>query len=288
MKWFREQGWEVSYASDGKEEILDCDHAYTFPFARSPFSSDNIKAYKMLKQLIQKEKFDIIHCHTPVGGVVTRLAAKKARKNGTVVMYTGHGLHFYKGAPKLNWMLYYPVEKFCAKYTDALLTINEEDYDNVRKYHFPAKQIFHVHGVGVSLERFHKHTRQEKEVLRSEYGYVKDAFLMIVVAEINKNKNQQFLMQSVAHLKEKYPDIKLLLVGQGELEEQLKSQVKEQHLEEWVEFLGYRKDVDKLLALSDVLVTASYREGLPVNIMEAMASGLPVICTDARSERVNS
>ena len=162
MKWFREQGWEVSYASDGKEEILDCDHAYTFPFARSPFSSDNIKAYKMLKQLIQKEKFDIIHCHTPVGGVVTRLAAKKARKNGTVVMYTGHGLHFYKGAPKLNWMLYYPVEKFCAKYTDALLTINEEDYDNVRKYHFPAKQIFHVHGVGVSLERFHKHTRKKR------------------------------------------------------------------------------------------------------------------------------
>ena len=107
MKWFREQGWEVSYASDGKEEILDCDHAYTFPFARSPFSSDNIKAYKMLKQLIQKKNLTLFIVIHQLGGVVTRLAAKKARKNGTVVMYTGHGLHFYKGAPKLNWMFCY-------------------------------------------------------------------------------------------------------------------------------------------------------------------------------------
>lgn len=285
MRWFRQQGWKVYYASAGEEPVNDCDYSYIIPFSRSPFSFNNIKAYQELKNIIEKEKFDIIHCHTPVGGVVARLAARGARKRGTSVIYTGHGLHFYKGAPLLNWILYYPVEKFCARFTDCLITINEEDYSNVKRHKFKALEIRHVHGVGVSLGRFRTHTPTEKEALRQKYGYKAEDYIMTVVAELNKNKNQEFLVKSVSHMQKRFPKIKLLLVGKGEQQDALSALVKELKLDGTVFFLGYRNDIDYLLAISDVLVTASYREGLPVNIMEAMASGLPVICTDVRGQR---
>lgn len=285
MRWFREQGWQVYYASGGEEPIEECDYSYTLPFNRSPFSFNNVRAYRELKNLIEKEDFNIIHCHTPVGGVVTRLAARGVRKRGTSVIYTGHGLHFYKGAPLLNWILYYPVEKFCSRYTDCLITINEEDYFNVRRFKFKAADIQYVHGVGVSLERFRIHTLPEKEALRQKYGYLPEDYIMIVVAELNKNKNQEFIIKSVSHIRKSLPQIKLLLVGKGDQKDVLSDLVKELKLDGSVFFLGYRNDIDNLLALSDVLVTASYREGLPVNIMEAMASGLPVICTDVRGQR---
>lgn len=285
MRWFRQQGWGVYYASDGKEPVQECDHSYTIPFMRSPVSPKNITAYRQLKAIIMREKFDIIHCHTPVGGVVARLAARKARNQGTSVIYTGHGLHFYKGAPLLNWILYYPVEKFCARYTDCMITINQEDYQNVRRFKFKAGEIHHVHGIGVSLERFHLHTQADKRSLRKEYGYSVQDYIMIVVAELNKNKNQEFLIKALDTMKIRFPQLKLLIVGTGEHEAVLSDLIKERNLTDRITLLGYRNDVDKLLALSDVLVTASYREGLPVNIIEAMASGLPVICTDVRGQR---
>lgn len=285
MRWFRQQGWKVYYASAGEEPVDDCDHSYSIPFNRSPFSFNNIKAYRELKDIIEKETFDIVHCHTPVGGVVARLAARGARERGTSVIYTGHGLHFYKGAPLLNWILYYPVEKFCARFTDCLITINEEDYSTVRRHKFKASEICHVHGVGISLDRFRIHTPAEKEILRRKYGYKAEDYIMTVVAELNKNKNQEFLIKSVSHMKKRFPQIKLLLVGKGEQQDALSAMTKKLKLDGNVFFLGYRNDIDCLLAMSDVLVTASYREGLPVNIMEAMASGLPIICTDVRGQR---
>ena len=109
---------------DFAEKVFDV------PFSRSPKSKDNIKAYKQLKKIIDEGQYDVIHCNTPMGGIVTRLAARKARKNGTKVFYTAHGFHFYKGAPKKNWIVFYPIEKFFANhYTDKLITITNEDYD---------------------------------------------------------------------------------------------------------------------------------------------------------------
>lgn len=285
MKWFHEQGWWVDYASDGKETIDGCDRAFVIEFERSPFSWKNVKAYKELKTKIEAEKYDIIHCHTPVGGVIARLAARKDRKAGTKVIYTGHGLHFYKGAPVINWLLYYPVEKICARFTDCLITINVEDYQNVKHHHFKAGDIELIHGVGVNLSRFHLWTEKEKDELRKSYGIDKRTVVLLCVAEVNKNKNQRFLIDAVKKLKEEKWNIKLLIVGVGGELEKLKQKVKDMDLIEQVKFLGYRKDVENLYGLADILVTASYREGLPVNIMEGMASGLPILCTDTRGQR---
>ena len=284
LQYFHEQGYEVHVATNGTEEIPFCDVKHTVSFERSPFKANNIKAIKQLKEIIDKEKFNIIHCHTPMGSVVTRLAAKQARKKyNTKVMYTAHGFHFFKGAPILNWILFYPVEKWLSKYTDCLITINEEDY-TLAKNKFHAKKVELVHGVGVDEKKFQLNmSEEEKHNLRKQLGLQDDDFVLIYVAELNKNKNQMMLIQTMQQITDK--TIKLLLVGKGELQEYYKQQVKQMHLDKNIIYTGYRKDIPQLLKISDLCVATSKREGLPVNIIEAMMSGLPIIATNCRGHR---
>jgi len=284
LKWFKEQGWEVHVAAAGYLEIPYVDKKYHIPIERSPFKTKNIKAFKELKEIINLNDYDIIHCHTPMGGVLTRLAAKKARENGTKVVYTAHGFHFCKGAPFINWFIYYPIEKTLAYITDCLLTINEEDF-TLAKNQFKAKQIVHVHGVGVDTERFAPILEFHKLVLRAEYHYENDTFLMFYAAEFNKNKNQQLLIESLPLIKKHVPKIKLVFAGDGPLIEHCKQLSKKLEVEQFVDFLGQREDIDSLLKMSDIAVASSIREGLPVNIMEAMACGLPIVAVDNRGHR---
>ena len=137
------------------------DKVFDMPFSRSPKSADNIKAYKQLKELINEEKYDIIHCNTPMGGIVTRLAAKKARKRGCKVFYTAHGFHFYKGASKKNWMILYPIEKLFSRKTDKLITVAREDYETVKDKFKCA--VYHLHGVGVNETRYTTVSPEEKK-----------------------------------------------------------------------------------------------------------------------------
>lgn len=153
LKMFKELGWQVDVAAHGDVELPYCDNRYEIPIKRSPFDKENLKAYKELKRIVDSGKYDIIHCHTPMGGMLARLAARASRKNGTKVLYTAHGFHFYKGAPKLNWMIYYPIELFMSFFTDCLITINDEDY-NFAKKHLKAKSTEKVNGVGYNSDRY--------------------------------------------------------------------------------------------------------------------------------------
>ena len=133
MRGFKDQGWQVDYCSAGEENVLDCDNQYTIPIARSPFSLRNFKAYKELKKILLKNNYEILHCHTPMGGVIGRLAAKNLWITGKIkVIYTAHGFHFYRSSPLINWLLYYPMEKWLSNYTDIIVTINEEDYEKAK------------------------------------------------------------------------------------------------------------------------------------------------------------
>ena len=158
LKMFKEMGWETAVAARNDYEnpadcvIPYCDTYYNVPFERNPLKPGNLKAYKELKHIIDEGEYDIIHCHTPVGAMLTRLAAKQARKQGTKVFYTAHGFHFYKGAPVINWILYYPVEKWLSRYTDVLITINKEDYERAKT--FKAGKVCYVPGVGIDLKKF--------------------------------------------------------------------------------------------------------------------------------------
>ena len=287
LKWFQEQGYEVHVATNGKEEIPYCNKKHIVRFERSPFKTNNLKAIKQLKKIIEKEKFDIIHCHTPMGSVVTRIAAMKAReKYHTKVIYTAHGFHFFKGAPIINWLIYYPVEKMLDRAMDCLITINEEDY-NLAKRRFKTKQIELVHGVGVDETKFNiTMTEQEKAELRRSLGIEENDFVIIYPAELNKNKNQGMLLNAIAKLKEQgYENIKVLLPGKDSNNGAYEIMAKNLEIEQQIKFLGYRTDIPKLIKISNLAVATSKREGLPINMVEAMYCELPCIATINRGHK---
>lgn len=286
LKLLHDMGYKVYVATNGKEEFPYCDEKIVIPFERSPFKFDNIKAIFKLRKIIDKENFHLIHCHTPMGGVVTRIAAKKARKKGTKVIYTAHGFHFYKGAPLINWLLFYPVEKWLARYTDTLITIIEEDYEFAKRKLKNIKQIEHINGIGMNPERLNKTiTEKEKEDIRNKLNIKKDDIVLSYIAELNSNKNQKMLIEVVKLLVKKQPNIKLLLIGGGILKESYSNLIKEYNLEKNISLLGIRTDIFELLSITDIYLASSLREGLPVNIIEAMYMGLPVVAMNNRGHR---
>ena len=171
------------------------DKVFDVPFSRSPKSKDNIEAYKLLKQILDNDHYEVVHCNTPMGGFVTRLAARNARKKGTKVFYTAHGFHFYDGAPKKNWLIYYPIERFFSRMTDTLITITREDYKLAsEKFHC---HIEHMHGVGVDGKRYFKVSAEEKIAMREKMGYPVTQKLILCIGELNQNKNQTMAIKAM-------------------------------------------------------------------------------------------
>lgn len=284
LKLLHDNGYEVHVATNGDEQFPNCDVKHQICIERSPFKLNNLKAIKQLKKIIDEEKFDLIHCHTPMGSVVARLAAKKARKKyGTRVIYTAHGFHFYKGAPLLNWLLFYPIEKFLARYTDTLITINTEDYELAKRKFKKCKDIQYVPGVGVDTEKFNiEMSDEEKSDFKKLLGLKEDDYVLSCVARLDRNKNQGFLINAMEQLVKEHNNIHLLLVGPDELNGYYQEMVKEKKLDGNIHFLGRRDDVPKILSITDIVVSASLREGLPVNVIEAFAAGKPVVALNCR------
>ncbi len=255
---------------------------YDVPFSRSPYSPSNIKAYKVLKKIINDNEYDAVHCHTPMGAVVARLAVKNSKKKNIKVIYTAHGFHFYKGSPKFNWTFFYPVEKYLSKYTDCIVTINNEDYELAQTDDFKAGMVCKVDGVGVDLTQFSPVSSQEKKALRDEYGFSQDDFIMIYPADFCERKNQMMLLKAVEKVLEKHKNVKLLLPGLQDYIEECQQYIDTHNLGEYVIPMGYRRDIPKLAGLSDISVSSSRQEGLPINLIEAMALGNPIVTSDVR------
>ena len=252
---------------------------YHIDFSRNILRlSKHVRAYKQVKQIIKNGKYDLVHCHSPIGGLIARLACRKARKNGLRVIYTAHGFHFYKGAPKKNWLLYYPVEKFCAPMTDVLITINKEDYAFAQKK-LKAGRIEYVPGVGIDVAKFAE-TQVDVAEKRREIGVPEDAFLLLSVGELNRNKNHETVIRAVASLQD--PHIHYAIAGIGGLHDYLAELATSLGVGDQIHLLGYRKDVAELYKVADAYAHPSLREGLPVALMEAMASGLPCIASRIR------
>ena len=284
LKMFKNMGYTTYVAAkddfeDVPCEIPYCDYFTDIEFHRSPFSLKNVKAYKKLCELIEKEKFELIHCHTPVASVMTRFASIKARKEyGTKVIYTAHGFHFYKGAPLLNWLLYFPIEKICSYFTDVLITINQEDYAlALRK--MKAKQIEYVPGVGLDTQKFAT-TEVDRTAKRRELGVPENATILISVGELIPRKNHETVIKAVSEMNNQ--NIYYLVVGNGIIFNHLQDCVNTLALGKQVLFLGYRRDIAQLYKASDICVLPSLQEGLPVALLEAMASGMPVVCSSIR------
>ena len=286
LELFKKNNWEVWVITGDNDKVTNyCHKKVKIDLSRSPFKLSNIKGIKQLKKIINSEKFDIIHCHTPMGSVATRIAARKSRKKyDTRVIYTAHGFHFYDGAPKKNWLLFYPIEKWLAKYTDTLITINKEDFNLAKKkFSKRCKDIQYVPGVGIDTKKFDiSLSTSEKEDLKKSLCLKKDDFVLTCVARLDKNKNQGFLINVMKDLIKEKPNIHLLLAGRDELNGYYQNIAKEYNLENNVHFLGNRDDIPQLLKITDIVLSASKREGLPVNVMEAFAAGVPVVALKCR------
>ena len=259
------------------------EQVFDVPFDRSPFSARNLKAYRQLQEILAAEAYDVVHCNTPVGGVIGRLAARDARKHGAQVFYTAHGFHFYQGAPKKNWLLWYPVEKYMCRYTDKLITINEEDARLARR-HFQT-QVFHIHGVGVSTKRYYEHSQEEMLAMREQEGLGETDYVVLCTGELNENKDQKTLIRAAALVHEQLPDLRVLLAGNGPKEAELKRLILDMNAGSYVHMLGYRTDLERYANIADVIVSCSYREGLPMNIVEGMLLGKPVVASYNRGHR---
>ena len=279
LKLFKENGYETYVATkENKEVTIEyCDHFISIPFERSPFHVNNIKSYRTLKKYLEKENFDIIHCHTPVAAAITRLAAKKSRKQGTKVFYTAHGFHFFNGAPIQNWIIYYPVEKWLARYTDVLITINQEDYQRA-KNKFHAEKVEYIPGVGVDLKKFRPKDDFNRTGYRRKLGLKSEDIMLLSVGELNKNKNHQVVVRALAEINDS--KLQYFIAGKGILKDDLEELSKKLNISSQIHLLGYRDDIPELLASADIFCFPSFREGLGLAAIEAMACGLPLITSN--------
>ena len=248
-------------------------------FGRNPIKFKNIKAYKQLKKLQEERKFDLVYCQQPVGGMMGRLVGKKFK---IPVIYTAHGFHFFKGCPLVNKLVYKPVEKWLSKYTDILITINEEDYQSALK--MKSKKVFKINGIGIDSHKI-KFEDFDKIAFRHELGLTENDKVILTVSEINQNKNYISMLETMKILVEKDKSYKFVSCGTGVWKDKIKNFAKELGIEENVIFLGYRKDIGKIMQITDVFFHASYREGLTLSVMEAMSFGLPCVVSNVRGNR---
>jgi len=288
LQMLKDDGWETTVAAKNDFEVTSdcvipaCDSFFDVPFQRNPLKFENLVAFRMLKEIIKKGHYDLIHCHTPIAAAVTRIAAKCERKRGTKVIYTAHGFHFFNGASFVNWLFYYPIEKHLSKHTDFLITINREDYDRAKKKFFATKTLL-VPGVGVDTKKFCP-DNEKRCAVRSSLGIEVDTIVLMSVGELNKGKNHIAVVKALGRLsKEKIiPDFRYIIAGQGKEKERIETAAESAGIKDKVILLGYRNDIDSLLQAADIFVFPSKREGLPVSLIEAMASGLPCVASRIR------
>ena len=255
---------------------------FEVPFSRNPLGIGNIKAFIKLEELQRINNYDIVHVHTPIAAIYGRLLKLSFPNLRTI--YTAHGYHFLKGGSKLGWFLYYPIEKIMAKFTDVIININKEDYE-ITKEKLRPKKCYLLNGVGLDLSKYKKLSATEIIEKKKELAIKDNDFVVLMIAELNKNKNHIQLINAMKILSTQYSNIKVLCIGDGGLREKLEQEITVKRLQNNIFMLGYRQDVNELINISNIGILLSHREGLPRNIMEFMACGRKVIATDIRGCR---
>lgn len=280
----KEMGYEVHIASDLSAYTNEENYnklislgviTHNIEFNRNPFGFKNVKAFQKLNNLVKKEQFDLIHCHTPVGGVLGRIVGHF--NHVSQVIYSAHGFHFFSGAPFKNWLLFYPIEKFCSRWTDILITLNNEDYQRALKFH--SRKVKRIHGVGIDINKFNQ-GKECRGAKRNELGVSEQDIVLLSVGELSRDKNHKIVLEAMKELSEF--GCKYFICGKGNLEEELDHYISENDLKENVRLLGYRTDISELLQATDIYVFPSLFEGLSVALMEAVAAKIPIACTNVR------
>lgn len=281
-QYWLDQGYTVGIAANLSRIEKSLQNAsityHQIDLHRHPLHFGNIRAFVQMSKLLAKEKYDLIHCNSPVGGLLGRLCGALA--GIPKIIYTAHGFHFYKGAPLVNILVFKRVEQLLARYTDGLITINKEDFGVAQGFKLRTRgQVYYIPGVGIDTSVIQLASGNRNKIL-SEIGAEDDSILLISVGELNKNKNNQIIVRALGALNNS--KIHYLLCGVGSEKDELMLLARTYGLEANIHFLGYRNDIPQLLKSCDIFILPSYREGLPRSLMEAMAAGLPCIVSRIR------
>ena len=290
IRILQDMGYEVHCATNFKGESMRVDAEPTLKehgvichqidIERSPLKMwQNIRAYSQLKSLLRSGDFAGVHCHTPMGGVIGRLAASATHT--APVIYTAHGFHFYKGCPLKNKLIYQTAETFLARYTDALVTINEEDFQAAKSFHVRG-DVYKIPGVGIDTQAIKTYKCNPIQI-RKDLGIDESSIVFCSVGEINDNKNHLTTIQ--AFVKANIEKSHYLLCGDGNKRADLENLVKKLGVGDRVHFLGFQNNVLDYLYASDVFLFPSIREGLGLAALEAMATGLPVVAAENRGSK---
>lgn len=254
---------------------------YHIPIPRKITDINNLKeSFRLTKKIINDNKYNLIHCHSPIGGIICRLANKKSRNYGYVKMiYTAHGFHFFKGNNIIKNFIFKAIEKYSAKYTDILITINKEDYLAAKQFTLKKNgEVLYIPGVGIDLENIQNIEGDRNDLLK-KLRLDRDVKLLLSVGELSKRKNQISVIKSIPYLNEKYHYV---LCGIGNKYSEFQDLAKQLNIENRIHMLGYRTDIIKIMKSCDIFLFPSLQEGLPVALMEAMACGLPCIASKIR------
>lgn len=295
----RKMGYTIHYAANTEQQhyLFDDEeikklgvHIHHIDIERSPYMvRANRKAFLQLTKIVRKYNISIIHCHTPVGGLLGRLIGKYFRKDGIKVIYTAHGFHFYKGAPWINNSVYYLAERWLARHTDILVVINREDLESARKFRLRKNgKIYRIPGAGLDTQRFHIFSEEERRRRRQALGIGEEVFFIVSVGELNENKNQEIILEALALMQDRGCDISKIvygICGDGFFRNRLETRVRELGLQENVKMFGYCSDVPAILGCADMSVLSSRREGLGMAALESLAMGVPVAAADNRGTR---
>lgn len=291
VKILQEKGYEVHYAANLKNNMyrIDCEELqqnhvflHDIHIEKNPLKlHKHWKVCGQLKKLIEDLQVDLLHCHTPTGGVVARVAAYFSKRD-VYVIYTAHGFHFYKGASIQNW-IYYPIEKILARITDCLVTINKEDFQRAKRFQYKKNgYAIQIPGVGINTKRFYPRPEMRDE-MRNELKIPKEGLHMVSIGEINRNKNLEVTIKALEILKN--PNIYYTIFGRGKSVEYIKSLIEKSEMKEHIRYLGYCNEPERVLQSADVFLFPSIREGLGMAALEALSSGIPVISLDNRGTR---
>lgn len=242
-----------------------------------PLSFETLKAYKQMIELFKREHFDLIHCHTPIAGAIARLAGKKQRKAGSIVIYTTHGFYFHKHSSKKTWIVFRTIEYMMSRYCDAIITINREDFENAKNLH--CKKVFYIPGVGVDTKRFHD-VAIDCSAYRKSLGIRDNQLLVLAVGELSQRKNHQVIIKALA--KAQIPNAVFMICGNAMTSANTKKELERLANELGVELMlmGLRDDIPQICKCADIGVMPSTREGLGLSGIEMLAAGLPVVASN--------
>lgn len=283
----QEMGYEVHCAANkyhaGAEEIDDYFEKKKIIFhqidfsSNKPISRETLVSYKQISDLLKKYYFDVIHSHTPIAGAVTRLACRRQRKQGSIIIYTTHGFYFHKYSSKKTWLIFYSIEDLMSRYSDAIITINYEDYYNAKLMH--CKKVYHIPGVGVDTKRF-SDTLIDRDMYRRKIGIKKEDLLILAIGELSHRKNHQIIIKALSRAK--LPNVVFMICGNAMTEDNTKSELEEmaKRLNVDLRLMGLRDDIPQICKSADIGVMPSSREGLGLAGIEMLAAGLPVVASN--------